>query len=346
MTGTLSSASAPPELGTRRTHLRLLVNPRVSRLKAGVAEEVARRLGGGFAVSVAYTAAAGHATALAREAAEAGYDVVAALGGDGTVSEAASGLVGSPTPLACIPCGVTNVFARAIGMPNDPLAAATALAERERAGALAVRAVDTGTVNGHIFLYTAGVGFTAAMAETADEAPERKAALGQLHFAASGIAEIGRRYLREPPEMLVEADGLRERAVTVVVQNCEALTYFGPRQMRVCEHAGLDTGSISLTLLRQTRARDVAGVVARLLSGPRRGGRAPPAGALAPVAGRRHGALARRLPAPRGRRRRVPRDLHRGRLRRPAGGAARRQLTTSSKSPGSSRRVCSRYSRM
>lgn len=266
MTGAVT-APAPPVRGVQRTHLRLLVNPFVSRLDDATAQEVARRLGGGFAVSVAYTEAKGHATELAREAAAGGYDVVAALGGDGTVSEAASGLVGSPTPLACLPAGTTNVFARAIGMPNDPLAAADRLVERERVGRLAVRAADVGTVNGRYFLYTAGIGFTAAMAETAEQAPDRKARLGQLHFAASGIGEIARRYLRRPPEMEVEAGELRERAVTVVVQNCEALTYFGPRQVRLCERAGLGSGALSLMLLRRTRPGDVATVIARLLAG-------------------------------------------------------------------------------
>jgi diacylglycerol kinase family enzyme len=260
-------APAPPVRGVGRTHLRLLVNPFVSRLDTATAEEVARRLGGGFAVSVAHTEAPGHATELARDAARAGYDVVAALGGDGTVSEAAGGLVGSPTPLACVPAGVTNVFARAVGMPRDPLAAAERLSERARAGTLEAGAVDVGTVNGRHFLYTAGVGFTAAMAETAEREPGRKARLGQLHFAASGVGEIARRYLRDPPAMEVEAGGLRDSAVTVVVQNCQALTYFGPRQIRVCARAGLDTGSLSLTLLRRTRPGDVASVIARLLAG-------------------------------------------------------------------------------
>ena len=266
MTGAVI-APAPPLRRVRRTHLRLLVNPFVSRLDDATAKEVARRLGGGFAVSVAHTEAKGHATELAREAAGDGYDVVAALGGDGTVSEAASGLVGSPTPLACVPAGVTNVFARAIGMPNDPLAAADRLVGRERAGRLAVRAADVGRVNGRHFLYTAGVGFTAAMAETAEREPDRKASLGQLHFAATGLGEIARRYLRRPPEMEVEAGELRDRAVTVVVQNCEALTYFGQRQIRLCERAGLGTGALSLMLLRRTRPRDVATVIARLLAG-------------------------------------------------------------------------------
>ena len=202
-----SRAQAGP--GVRRTHLRLLVNPFVSRLDDVTAEAVTRCLGTGFAVSVVHTEAPGHATALAREAAEAGYDLVAAVGGDGTVSEAASGLVGSPTPLACVPAGVTNVFARAIGMPREPVEAARRLVEHERAGRLPVRAVDVGTVNGHHFLYTAGVGFTAAMAETAERRPDRKARRGQFHFAATGLAEIGRRYLRRPPQMEIEAEGLR-----------------------------------------------------------------------------------------------------------------------------------------
>ena len=162
------------------------MNPFVSRLDDATAREVARRLGRRLRrLGRLHRGQAGHATELAREAAGDGYDVVAALGGDGTVSEAASGLVGSPTPLACVPAGVTNVFARAIGMPHDPLAAADRLVERERAGRLAVRAIDVGTVNGRHFLYTAGVGFTAAMAETAERAPDRKARLGQLHFRVS-----------------------------------------------------------------------------------------------------------------------------------------------------------------
>ena len=173
---------------------------RVSRLRDGVVEAVDARAGAGV-LRLRRPHGGARATRPSSPARppRTGCDVVAALGGDGTVSQAASGLVGPPTAMACLPAGVTNVFARAIGTPRDPLAAAAGCAERERAGPLVVRSVDVGTVNGHHFLYTAGVGFTAAMAETAERAPDRKASLGQLHFAAAGIAEIVRRYLRNPP---------------------------------------------------------------------------------------------------------------------------------------------------
>jgi diacylglycerol kinase family enzyme len=270
---TLAAPPAPAALRRRvlapqaSAHLHLLVNPRASGLRAGDHHAVTALLRERFAVTVSHTEAPGHATELAREAAEAGSDLVAVLGGDGTVSQAAGGLVGSPTPMTCLPSGCTNVFARSIGTPRTPSAAARRLVATAAAGPLAPRAVDVGTVNDRHFLYTSGVGFTASMAAAADHAPERKARLGQLHFIGAAAAEMAGRYLRHPPRMRVQADGRRFEAVTMIVQNARALTYFGPRQMRLCERAGLDTAALSLTLLRRARPLDVAAIVGRLLAG-------------------------------------------------------------------------------
>src|SRR6516165_9329979 len=57
------------------------------------------------------TDAAGHATALAREAVALGADLVLVLGGDGTINEAANGLVSSGVPLGVLPAGTANVLA-------------------------------------------------------------------------------------------------------------------------------------------------------------------------------------------------------------------------------------------
>jgi diacylglycerol kinase family enzyme len=247
-----------------RLHVRLIVNPTVSRLREGHVEAVTRALEPSFFVSSAHTEGPGHATELAREAAEEGCAVVAVLGGDGTVSQAASGLVGAQTAMACLPAGVTDVFARAIGTPRDPVAAAERLAAMREPP---VRSVDVGTVNGRHFLCTAGVGFTATMARAAERTPERKASLGQLHFAAAGVSEILGRYLRNPPRMRILAEDFEAEGVTAIVQNCRALTYFGPREIRLCDAAGLDTAELSVTSLRRGRPAVVANVVARLLLG-------------------------------------------------------------------------------
>ena len=164
----------------------------------------------------------------------------------------------------------------------------------ERLAAMAdplVRAVDVGTVNGRHFLYTAGVGFTAAMARSAERAPDRKASLGQLHFAAAGVVGDRRALPAQPAAHAREADGFDAEGVTAVVQNCRALTYFGPREIRLSEAAGLDTAALSLTSLQPARPGVVANIIARLvLGGTGRAGR--------------HHAGRRRARPPRGARRR------------------------------------------
>lgn len=259
--------AAPPRVAApARTELLLLVNPRASRADVDELAATVRTLRDAFAVTTAYTEGRGHATALARRAAEDGVAVVAAAGGDGTFSEVAQGLAGSETALACVPTGCTNVFARSLGGARRPLPAAQRLAALECDGAMTARAVDLGVANGRHFLSMAGVGFSASMTAAADAVPEKKARFGQLHFAAAAATELAGRYLKDPPRMHVQAGGRSGTGVTAIVQNSRTLTYFGPREIRACDAAGLDSGAISLTLLRRARPRDVPPVVMRLLA--------------------------------------------------------------------------------
>lgn len=273
-----------PRVRSARPHALLIVNPRASRATETELAAVTRSLRGAYSLSVAHTEARGHATALARDAAGAGYDLVVVAGGDGTVGEAAGGLADSGTPLACLPSGCTNVFARALGGPRRQRAAAERLTELAQAGPLVARPVDLGLVNGRPFACNAGVGFPASMTALADLEPEGKAIRGQLHFARAAASELWGRYLRRPPLMHVEAAGRAGTGVTLVAQNAHTLTYFGAREIRACEVAGLDTGTISLTLLRRARPLDVAEVVARLLSGRPIIGRHPQVEGFASVA--------------------------------------------------------------
>ena len=96
---------------------------------------------------------AGHAVELAKAAARAGHGRVIALGGDGTVREVASGLIGSDTPLALLPCGTGNDLARALRLPAEPEAALETALHGQ------IRAMDAATANGELFFNVAGFGF-------------------------------------------------------------------------------------------------------------------------------------------------------------------------------------------
>ncbi len=104
------------------------------------------------------TRAPKHATELAKEAVQHGFESVVVLGGDGTINEAAQGLVGTQTALGIIPRGSGNGLAREIGMF---LPLEEALVKLQRATA---RPCDVGLANNELFLNVAGVGIEAQIA--------------------------------------------------------------------------------------------------------------------------------------------------------------------------------------
>src|SRR4051794_5815642 len=104
---------------TERKRLLIIVNPYATTVSVRLKNLVVYALQGRYEVTAVETTGRGHATELCREAADEGYDVVVAFGGDGTVNEAANGLAGSSVPLTCLPGGATNVFCRMLGIPGD-----------------------------------------------------------------------------------------------------------------------------------------------------------------------------------------------------------------------------------
>ncbi len=94
----------------------------------------------------------------AKNAAEEGYEIVVAAGGDGTVNEVLNGLVGTRAVLATIHGGKGNDFATAVMMPKKIDEACRALLKGE------IRAIDLGRVMDRYFINSVGVGFDAAVA--------------------------------------------------------------------------------------------------------------------------------------------------------------------------------------
>ena len=116
-----------------------------------------------FAPTVVVTEYAGHATQLAEQFAKQDYYAVVAVGGDGTVNEVASGLIGSKTALGIVPNGSGNGFARHLDISTRMNRAIEMLNSSE-----AIR-VDYGMVNDKPFFSTCGVGFDAVVAEKFSE---------------------------------------------------------------------------------------------------------------------------------------------------------------------------------
>lgn len=138
--------------------IRFILNPKSGKRQADL-EQMAACIQLNFpGADMRLTKAPGHATELAKEAADMGFAAAVAIGGDGTINETARGLVGTNTALGVIPRGSGNGFARELGMP---LLFEEAVMRLQRATAVPC---DAGRANGELFLNLAGVGIEADIA--------------------------------------------------------------------------------------------------------------------------------------------------------------------------------------
>jgi len=140
--------------------------------------------GRGVEGSVAVIEGPGDGARLAQQALTGGADVIVAWGGDGTINSVASAIVNTPAALGIIPAGSGNGLARELGIPVI----------REAALAVALtgsnRAIDAGTLNGHLFFNVAGIGFDAHVAHVfASTAGRRR---GLTAYASTTIRELFR----------------------------------------------------------------------------------------------------------------------------------------------------------
>jgi diacylglycerol kinase family enzyme len=247
-----------------RRRMLVIVNPYATTVSNRLKNLVVYALQSRYEVEAVDTQAKLHATELTREAAEEGYDVVVAFGGDGTVNEAANGLVGTDVALTCLPGGSTNVFCRSLGIPRDVVDATEHLLQL--ADQWDPRRVDLGRVNGRHFTFSAGIGLDASVVEQVDAHPRLKARYTRWYYSYVAVTQFTRKYLLHPPRVRVHVDGRTVDGVTVIVQNADPFTYFGPRPIRICEGAGFDSGTLAVGVLDRASAIDMPTLIARLLS--------------------------------------------------------------------------------
>jgi len=216
---------ALPILGVLKRAL-LIANP-ASRSGARLVDTACRAIiDGGASCDVILTERAGHARQISEERGK-NYDIVFALGGDGTVMEIAGALAGSSIPIGVLPGGTGNLLARALGISRNIRKAVKALMEGE------VRQIDLGVVLGQRFAVAAGVGIDAAMvAETPAWMKRRLGVLSYTIIATKAAlrAVLFRRFFLARVE--VDGEIVERRAAAVLFANFgsileERLT-FGP----------------------------------------------------------------------------------------------------------------------
>jgi diacylglycerol kinase family enzyme len=240
----------------------LLVNTSASSVTPRVRVVIQKALSAQHEVVLRETNRRGHAARIAQGAAAAAVDAVVVLGGDGTLNEAANGLAGSPTALAVLPGGSTNVFARSIGMANDPLEATTQLLEC--LGAPAGR-VGLGQANSRYFLLHAGVGFDAAVVARVEKMARLKRYAGPAVFVAAALVTLLGDYGAHAGELDVELpDGQNHRARFAICLNTAPYTFFGRRPVQVLAGTSLE-GALGLMAMDDLGAPTLARVVRHAL---------------------------------------------------------------------------------
>ena len=138
----------------------------------------------GWEIDLRATEAPGHGVQIAREAAQAGADVVFACGGDGTINEVVNGIALSDSALGVLRGGMGDVFGREVGIPRAPEEAMKVLVVGDR------RRFDLGMANERYFLMMAGVGFDADVVRAVPRLPKRL--LGSTSYALWGAGVMAR----------------------------------------------------------------------------------------------------------------------------------------------------------
>jgi diacylglycerol kinase family enzyme len=253
----------------------LIVNPHATTTTKVRRDVIVHALASELDLEVVQTRYRGHASSVAAAAARDGYGLVLTLGGDGTVNEAVNGLLQAHPPpgaplLAALPGGNANVFARALGLPADPVDATGQILASLLAGRS--RTVGLGLADGRYFCFNAGLGLDAEVVRVVEGLRAR----GQTLSAALYVWTAVRQFLsvtnRREPALTLERDGTpsMDALFLGIVSNTSPWTYLGERPVNASPKAGFDTG-LDLFALRKLSTLGTLNALRQMLgrdSGP------------------------------------------------------------------------------
>ncbi len=181
-----------------------------------------------------YKTSGPHDATKKAEACAEKFDIIVAVGGDGTINEVAQALVGRKTALGIIPKGSGNGFANNFSIPHDPT---KALKHINNANQLKI---DTATFNSQFFLNVAGLGFDAHIANAFDTFGSR----GFISYARLTLREFFK-YVPKEYEITIDGEKLNKRAFLVTIANS---TQFGNNAF-ISPLSKIDDGLLEVVIL-------------------------------------------------------------------------------------------------
>lgn len=227
----------------------LIVNPISHEIKGQNVESIVKQElnPAQFDFDIVFTEYAGHAARLAKDAIGS-YDIVAAVGGDGTVNEVASALIHSEVALAIIPVGSGNGLARHLKIPIGLRASIQALNHAH------MLLVDTAEINHKPFLMAAGIGFDALVAHRFASFGKR----GLLSYIQVALKEY---FSFEPMNYHLQVDGkwIERKAFLISFANG---SQYG-NDFQIAPEADLQDGLLDLVIVSPVTFWDIPGMLFR-----------------------------------------------------------------------------------
>lgn len=241
---------------SRPKSVQVIVNPAPSRKIPLLAILNSTFHGAGIAWDISLTHGPGDGRRLARDAVDAGVEVVAVYGGDGTVMEVATGLMGTDVPMLILGGGTGNLVASELRLPSDLEKACELICgEKYRA-----KYIDTGVIGERSFLLRVGCGIEVGVVEEASR--EMKDQLGKWAYVFAGIKTLQK--IPEADYEIVINDGetIHSKGIACVVANAGTV---GVGRLTLSPAVDVDDGRLDLFLVRKANIEGIVQLAGKMM---------------------------------------------------------------------------------
>ena len=223
-------------------NIHIIINPAAGKEEAVLPIIHASMKEAGIKWEASITQQAGDAIQFTKKAVKEGVDAIAVYGGDGTLMEAISGLMGSEIPLIILPGGSANVMANELGIPKDFKEACALITQVP----LEIKTVDVGRFNNHYFIVGISIGFSADMVKGADR--EAKNRIGILAYFFAAAAALKKLKL-STYHLEIDGNGYEVQGLTCIVSNAGNL---GFTKTSLDKHINVSDGLLDVVVVRKS----------------------------------------------------------------------------------------------